>query len=139
MARQRKRKALCDEDELSTRGYHHGAFVGGEDLFLRAGRKIGVWVLIRFKVGFEPGVFSAKLGGVELCKGLGGCVVSPCGEIHESQRSGGCLIGCRRVLPLTSPINATVPGGGQIARSAVSAEDLREDVQIELAHLADVV
>ena len=40
---------------------------------------------------------------------------------------------------LAGPVEAAVPGWGQIAGSAVASEDLYQNAQVELSHLADVV
>ena len=41
--------------------------------------------------------------------------------------------------PLTGPIEAAVPGRGQVAGLLLAAEKLRENAHVELADLANVV
>ena len=88
----------------------------------------------------DAGVFALQLIRVELGEGPRGGGVLPRRKIKNGD--GICLGfvgGSLGAELLTGPVEAAVPRRGQIASGLLAAEDLGENAQVKLAHLADVV
>lgn len=122
--------ALRDEDVVPSGGDGDRAFAGDIDLGLAGAESF---------VALEAGVLVAELAGVDFSEAVGGVRVLPGGEIEDGDGAGGCEVGFGGIATCAGPIEAAVPGGGEVAGCVFAAEEFEENLQIELADLADVV
>ncbi len=144
LAGQAEFEAFGDKDQFAARGDHHRAFIGGVDLlfgyrFLRTGRRSGCTGSLCGFVELDAGIFSVQFVGIQAGEGMGRGGVFPCGQIKEGDGAGAANSAGVLALRRCRPNRCRHPSGAQVAGCGVAAKQFGENVQIQLANLADVV